>query len=332
MRFRSAPFVLALLLSVITAYLFPQWGVEGSPFPIKTISSAGIALLFFFYGLKLSPDKIKKGLNNWKLHLVVQLATFVLFPLLVLPFYPLLKTTEQHTLWLAVFFLASLPSTVSSSVVMVSIARGNIPAAIFNASLSGMIGILITPLWITPFLEQAQTDMDFGSIYLQLVIEVIAPIILGIILQPLGGKFAGRYSKQLSFFDKSIILLIVYKSFSESFHSGVFSSIRWTDILLLIVIALSLFFVAYGIIYLISGLLRFNREDRITSLFCGSKKSLVHGTVMSKVLFSGMSSGGIILLPLMLYHGLQILLVSIIATKMGGESLASEQKDTDGRP
>ena len=210
---------------------------------------------------------------------------------------------------------------------MVSMAKGNIPAAIFNASLSGIIGILLTPLWVTPFLGQTNTNMDFGHIYTQLALEVIMPVILGILLQPLGGKIANRYSRQLSFFDKSIILLIVYKSFAASFHSGIFSQIQWHDILLLTGIVLSLFFTAYGLIYIISGMLRFNREDRITALFCGSKKSLVHGTVMSKVLFYKMSTAGIILLPLMFYHGLQILLISIIASRLAGKAPAEKQKD-----
>lgn len=315
MRFKTASFVLALLVSILIAYLFPEPATEGSGFPIKTISSVGISLIFFFYGLKLSPDKIKKGLNNWRLHLVVQLSTFILFPLLILPFYPLMQNMEQRTLWLALFFLATLPSTVSSSVVMVSMAGGNIPAAIFNASLSGMIGILITPLWVTPFLGQNIPDPDFTHIYTQLAFEVILPVILGILLQPLGGKTATRYSRQLGLFDKTIILLIVYKSFAGSFYSGIFRQIQWGDIALLILIVLLLFFTVYGCIYLISKRLYFNREDRITALFCGSKKSLVHGTVMAKVLFSKLSTAGIILLPLMLYHGLQILLVSIIASR-----------------
>ncbi|UGU15290.1 bile acid:sodium symporter [Sinomicrobium kalidii] len=315
MRFKTASFVLALLVSILIAYLFPEPAIEGSGFPIKTISSVGISLIFFFYGLKLSPDKIKKGLNNWRLHLVVQLSTFILFPLLILPFYPLMQNMEQRTLWLALFFLATLPSTVSSSVVMVSMAGGNIPAAIFNASLSGMIGILITPLWVTPFLGKNIPDPDFTHIYTQLAFEVILPVILGILLQPLGGKTATRYSRQLGLFDKTIILLIVYKSFAGSFYSGIFRQIQWGDIALLILIVLLLFFTVYGCIYLISKRLHFNREDRITALFCGSKKSLVHGTVMAKVLFSKLSTAGIILLPLMLYHGLQILLVSIIASR-----------------
>lgn len=327
MRFKTDPFVLALIISIVVAYFFPEAGIEGSWFPIKTVSSVGISLIFFFYGLKLNRDKIKKGLNNWKLHLVVQLSTFVLFPLLVLPFYPLMQHAEQRTLWLAVFFLAALPSTVSSSVIMVSMAKGNIPAAIFNASLSGMIGILITPLWITPFLRAGHLEPDFTHIYMQLAFEVILPVVLGLLLQPFGGKMASRYSRQLSFFDKTIILLIVYKSFARSFYSGIFQQIQWGDIALLVLIALSLFFATYGCIYVLSGLLRFNREDRITALFCGSKKSLVHGTVMSKVLFSKMSAAGIILLPLMLYHGLQILLVSIIASKLSGEAMLQDQTD-----
>ncbi|RAV28846.1 bile acid:sodium symporter family protein [Sinomicrobium soli] len=320
MHIRTDPFVLALAGSVALAAIFPEAGTDDSPVPLQTISSAGISLIFFFYGLKLSPDKLRKGLANWKLHIVVQLSTFVLFPLLVLAAYPFLRGAEQHTLWLAVFFLAVLPSTVSSSVVMVSMAGGNIPAAIFNASLSGILGIIITPLWISPFLGPAQGSQDFGHIYSQLAFEVILPVITGILLQKYAGRLADRYGRQLSLFDKAIILIIVYRSFAKSFYSGLFSQIQWSDIAVLITVSLLLFGLVYGSIHLICTALRFNREDRITAVFCGSKKSLVHGTVMSKVLFSGAGIAGIVLLPLMLYHAMQIFLVSIIASKMAGKS------------
>lgn len=319
MKFKLDKFVLAIITTVCIAYLFPNFGADDSWFPIDTISGYGISLIFFFYGLKLSPDKIKSGLKNWKLHILVQSATFIIFPLVVLLFYPLMKNEEQHTMWLAVFFLAALPSTVSSSVVMVSIAKGNIPAAIFNASLSGIIGILLTPLWMKPFLEEQQADFNFEKVYTQLIFQIIIPVILGIILQRFGSKWAQKYNSQLSFFDKAIILLIVYKSFAESFISGIFKTLQWYDMFILLIIVSVLFWVVYGLINWIAKRLGFNREDRITASFCGSKKSLVHGTVMSKVLFTNAATIGIILLPLMLYHAMQILVISIIAGKLAKE-------------
>lgn len=307
-------FILAIIASIGLAYFFPQWGSKESAIPLDLIGSMGISLIFFFYGLKLSPEQTKTGLKNWKLHVLVQLSTFLLFPLIVLAFYPLITTDHNKTLWLAFLFLAALPSTVSSSVVMVSIAKGNVPAAIFNASISGLIGIVITPLWMGLFLQNTSGDFDLGSVYLKLVTEILVPVALGIALQRFWGKYARQYNSSLSLFDKSVILLIIYKSFSESFEKKVFSSVETFDFILISVAVVGLFYVAYFATGYLAKRLVFNAEDRITAQFCGTKKSLVHGTVFSSILFPSTFPLGIILLPLMLFHAMQIFIISIIAT------------------
>lgn len=307
-------FVLAIIASIGLAYFFPQWGSKESAIPLDLIGSMGISLIFFFYGLKLSPEQTKTGLKNWKLHVLVQLSTFLLFPLIVLAFYPLITTDHNKTLWLAFLFLAALPSTVSSSVVMVSIAKGNVPAAIFNASISGLVGIVITPLWMGLFLQNTSGDFDLGSVYLKLVTEILVPVALGIALQRFWGKYARQYNSSLSLFDKSVILLIIYKSFSESFEKKVFSLVETFDFILISVAVVGLFYVAYFATGYLAKRLVFNAEDRITAQFCGTKKSLVHGTVFSSILFPSTFPLGIILLPLMLFHAMQIFIISIIAT------------------
>lgn len=313
MKVRFDGFVLSIIAVIGIAYIFPQWGAADSRVPIDTISAIGISLIFFFYGLKLSSSKLKAGLKNWKLHLLVQASTFLIFPLIVLAFYPLMQNAEQQTLWLAFFFLAALPSTVSSSVVMVSMAKGNIPAAIFNASISGIIGILITPLWMGPFVQETGTDFDFTVIYSKLILQIILPVILGLFLQRFLGIFAQKYNSYLSLFDKSIILLIIYKSFAESFEENIFGVVSFLDLGILFVAVLGLFYMAFFITGFVAEKLKFNTEDQITAQFCGTKKSLVHGTVFSKILFGNMASTGIILLPLMIFHATQILILSIIA-------------------
>ncbi|MCX7550669.1 bile acid:sodium symporter family protein [Xanthomarina sp. F2636L] len=314
MKIKVDKFVIAIALTVFIAYIFPGFGSKQSAIPFDLIGTIGISLIFFFYGLKLSPNKIKSGLRNWKLHLLVQLTTFLIFPLIIILCKPLIYNEETELLWLSFLFLAALPSTVSSSVVMVSIAKGNIPAAIFNASISGLIGIVVTPLWMGLFLDQTTANYNITSIYSSLIIQILIPVILGILLQKYWSEFAIKYRTQLTLFDKSIILLIVYKSFAEAFYKDIFSSIRIRDLLLLFTLVIILFYVVYFITGFISKKLHFSTEDHITAQFCGTKKSLVHGTVFAEILFPSTMSVGFMLLPLMIFHAAQIFIVSVIAT------------------
>ncbi len=313
---RIDPFVLALIGSVAVAYFLPFLGSSSSPVDLNRISSYGISLIFLFYGLSLNTEAIKNGLKNWRLHVIIQASTFVLFPLLILPFYPLFKNGPYELLWLAFLFMAALPSTVSSSVVLVSMAKGNLPAAIFNASISGIIGIVLTPLWMTPFVQKSNVEFDFTSIYMQLITEIVIPLTLGLLLRKPFGALALKYKRQLDLFDKFVILLIVYKSFVHSFEDNIFTSVSISALLLLVALVIGLFFLMYNLTGWVGKLLKFSEPDRITNQFCGTKKSLIHGTVFSEALFGPTSIIGILLLPLMIYHALQILIISIYATKI----------------
>jgi solute carrier family 10 (sodium/bile acid cotransporter), member 7 len=321
MKLKLDKFVIAIIATIVFAYFFPQWSTKDGFVSLDTIGSIGISFIFFFYGLKLSPEKIISGLKNWKVHVWVQASTFLLFPLIVLAFYPVAQTEQAQIIWLAFMFLAALPSTVSSSVVMVSMAKGNVPVAIFNASISGLIGIVITPLWMGFFLEQSAEDFHLGAIYIKLITEILLPVVLGLILQRYWGKYAQKYSSQLSTFDKSIILIIIYKSFASSFQENVFQSVESVDLLIIFLATIFLFYTVYFITGFISKKLGFNMEDRITAQFCGTKKSLVHGTVFSKILIPASIPTGIILLPLMLFHAAQIFIISIIAAKLAKRDL-----------
>lgn len=320
-------FILALIAMIVLAYIYPHAIEIWNGKLISSLSTIGVALVFFFYGLKLSFSEIKHGMKNWKLHLSVQLFTFGLFPLLVLLFRPLVHTETQEQFWLSFYFLAALPSTVTSSVVMVSIAHGNMPAAIFNASISGLIGVAVTPLLMHFFLEVEEVNV-FAELYIGLLFEVILPVILGLMMQKYWGNWAHKYSKHLTNFDKGVVLLIVYSSFSESFISDVFHTIGSTYLLGLFSAVVVLFFTSYFIIkFIVRYFLKFNREDRISALFCGSKKSLTHGSVFAKFLFANNPKMGLYFLPLMVYHAFQIFVVTIIAQRLGKECEELKEKE-----
>ncbi|WP_281752738.1 bile acid:sodium symporter family protein [Neptunitalea chrysea] len=306
-------FIVSLLTAIIIAYFFP----EGSELlHVHEITNIGIGFIFFFYGLKLSFKEVKQGLSNYRLHILVQCSTFILFPLIVLACKPLLESGIGNMLWIGLFFLAVLPSSVSSSVVMVSLARGNVPGAIFNATISGLIGVVVTPVWLGMVVQEVG-NVSFLDVFVKLLIQIIIPITLGLFLNKKFGGIAAKRKNWISNFDKTIIVLIVYSSFSNSFISHLFRDMEWTHFVFLYVAVLVLFFGVMFIVYMLAKkVLKFTVEDRITALFCGSKKSLVHGSVMVNVMFGATPQGSLFIIPVMLYHISQILIIAVIAEKM----------------
>jgi sodium/bile acid cotransporter 7 len=308
-------FISGLFLMILAAWLKPGIAMDLQTVHLGLIIDIGVVLIFFFYGLKLDPTRLKAGMSNWRMHLAIQLTTFLLFPLLVLPFYPLLKETNLEIFWMGMFFLAALPSTVSSSVVMVSIAGGNIPGAIFNASISGIIGIVMTPFWMGLLLTGAQAGFDFSHVLIQLITQIIVPVLAGLLLHRYFVHWINRHLPKLATFDKIIILLIVYESFSRSFMSGIFTSVSWLALGGLFAAVIVLFFIVLNFTGWMAKKMHFTRKDSITLQFAGTKKSLVHGSVFASVLFGGISGAGIFLLPIMIYHSFQLFFISILARK-----------------
>ena len=315
-------FLLALLAVVALAYWQPGLGSKASPVPWKLITTVGVALVFFFYGLKLSVEKLRVGMRNWRLHVLVQAATFVLFPALALLVRPFFGAEKGELLWQSIFFLCALPSTVSTSVVMVSIAGGNLPAAIFNASISSLLGIVLTPLLASVFLHTRTDTSQLWGLAVQLLWQVVLPVGAGLVLNTRFGALVDRHRAGLRVFDQVIILLIVFTAFCDSYAEGIFTSYQPADVVKLGVGMVGLYGVVFGLIWGLVRLLHFPRADQIVAVFCGSKKSLVHGSVMASLLFPASAATGLMLLPLMLYHALQIVLASSMAQRLGQQPAA----------
>ena len=311
---------MALFSAIFLAWLAPEVGMSREPFSLGDAANWGVSVIFFFYGMRLSREKLLNGLRNVKLHVLVHFSTFVIFPLIVLAamacFGGFDKNSQLYYVWIGVFFLATLPSTVSSSVVMVSIAGGNIPAAIFNASISSIIGVFLTPLWMGLFMDNIAGANGLADVITKLVFQVLVPVGVGFALNPRYGWFAERHKKILRFFDETTIVLIVYTSFCDSFFKKMFDGFPFSTLFVLSVAMILLFVFAMLLVLMICKALKFDREDTITAVFCGSKKSLVHGSVMSRVLFGASPMTGVILLPTMLYHAFQLIIVSIIAKQI----------------
>jgi len=312
-------FVVALILMIVLAWLLPGPGVVDGLFSLKALAGYGISVIFFLYGLRLSIRQLLTCLTNWKLHAIIQSVTFVVFPLIALAFQRFFPEGRFYLLWLGVFFLTALPSTVSSAVVMVSIGRGNVPAAVFNASFSSIAGIFITPLWMGLVVTSGAAAFDLSPVLLKLSYQVLLPLTIGVLLNRWLGEWAVNTRKYTTYFDQVVVLAIIYTSFSNSFLSGLFSGFGAEIIVSLFFILLLLFIVINLFLYFLVKKAGLPQADMVTALFCGSTKSLMHGSVMAKVMFGSAGPGGIVLLPVLIYHALQLTATGIMARRFSSK-------------
>jgi len=309
-------FLLGLFAAIGLAAAFPEAGSDESGIPWKPIINAGIAFVFFFYGVKLDPAQLRAGLANWRLHLLIQFSTFLIFPVIVFLLLQIIPWIDPD-FRLGISYLSALPSTVSASVVMVSIARGNLPAAIFNASISSLLGVILTPAWMGFLDGGVAGEIDFWSTLGELTLKVILPVTLGIVAHGWLFPRIKTILPKLKYVDQTVIMIIVFTSFAESFGQRIFSSYQMSTLISVGATMLGIFILIWIILELISRSLGFSLEDRITTLFCGSKKSLVHAVVIGKVIFPDAAILGLVLLPVMLYHIQQLILGSILAGYFG---------------
>ena len=309
-------FTLALAATVTAATLLPARGAMAALFDGATVFA--IALLFFLHGAKLSREAIIAGATHWRLHLTVFLATFGLFPLLGFALKPLLAPLVTPELYLGVLYVCALPATVQSAIAFTSIARGNIPAAICSASASSIIGIFLTPLLVGLLLGTQSPAAAGGGetthAVWKIIEQLLLPFIAGQVARQWIGAWVDRNKGLLKFVDQGSILLVVYVAFSAAVLQGLWHQVPALSLggtLVVNAVLLVLVLLATRTAARLQG---FDPEDEITTVFCGSKKSLASGVPMAKVLFAG-HSVGVILLPLMLFHQMQLMVCAVLARK-----------------
>ncbi|MBB3564723.1 bile acid:sodium symporter [Sinorhizobium sp. B11] len=311
-RFLPDTFTILLVCTVILASIFPASGAFAGWFGVAT--DFAIALLFFLHGARLSRDVVVAGLLHWRLHLMILLTTFGLFPIfgLAIGFIP--DSILPQPLYLGILFLCVLPSTVQSSIAFTSMAGGNVPAAICSASASNIFGMFLTPLLVgLLFSVGGHGGFSFDALE-QILLQLLAPFVVGQILQPWIGEWIRSKKKILMPVDRGSILMVVYLAFSTAVVEGLWHTFSIADIVAVIIADMLLLALVLVITMHGSRWLGFNKADEITITFCGSKKSLASGVPMANVIFAGQSIGAIVL-PLMLFHQIQLMVCAVIAQK-----------------
>ncbi len=304
------PFILMLLGTVVLASLLPARG--GFADIVAIAADAGIVALFFLHGAKLSREAIVSGLRAWRLHVAVLAVTFVLFPLLGIGLSRL--SVLSPPIAMGLLFLTLLPSTVQSSIAFTAIARGNVAAAVCSASFSNLLGIVVTPALVA-LLMHATGGVSLGSVW-TIIGQLLLPFVVGHLLRPWIGAFVARQKRLLTIVDRGSILLVVYSAFGAAVVEGLWQTLSPFDLTTIALVCCALLAVVLGATILLGRAMKLPRADAIVLLFCGSKKSLASGVPMAGVLFPAAQVGAI-LLPVMLFHQIQLIACAVIARRYG---------------
>ncbi|MEY4386635.1 MAG: hypothetical protein RLY20_1918 [Verrucomicrobiota bacterium] len=315
---RSNGFLLGLAAAVVVAFLLPEPGARGGVLHAELLNNFGIALILFLQGLSLAFEKLKRGAGNWRLHLLIQSFTFIVFPIAGLLLHwliPLLWPSQPPAIRDGFLYLCVLPSTVSTSVVLTAVAQGNTAGALFNAALSNLLGVFITPLLVEFLMRTTGQSGSLGPLLLKIILLTLVPFFAGMTLRPRVKHWVDAHKTWVARISNTVIVFIVYSAFCDSVMERIWVQ-HGVGMTALVMFWVTVLFAAMsGLVGLTSRALKFNREDAIAAYFCSVKKTLAMGVPLAMLIFGTRSDLSLILLPIMFYHPLQLLVNGLLANR-----------------
>ncbi|OEX92163.1 hypothetical protein A0K93_10985 [Corynebacterium sp. BCW_4722] len=315
-KLKIDPLLVGIFAAAVLAFIVPARGGFADGFDIAV--KLAIAALFFLYGARLSTQEALRGLTNWRLHLVILGFTFLAYPLIGLLARPTTAFISPE-LYQGLLFMTLVPSTVQSSVALTGIARGNVPGAVVAASVSSLVGVLVTPLLVMLLMGAGDGVQIDASVFGDIALQLLLPFVLGQVAHNVAPKVAElAKSKATKIVDRGSIWMVVYAAFSKGVVSGVWSNISVWELVFLIVFALVLVVAMLWLTGAIPRALGFPREDTVAVQMCGTQKSLATGLPMASVIFGG-GALGVIIIPLMIYHMVQLVICSAYASRLATE-------------
>jgi sodium/bile acid cotransporter 7 len=316
--FRGNGFLLGLCAAVGFGFLFPQAGARNGALHPEIVGDGGIALIMFLQGLSIALDKMRAGAANWRLHATIQSFTFVVFPVVGLAFGALLPwiwPSEPQAIREGILYLCVLPSTVSTSVVLTSVAGGNVAGALFNAAFSNILGVVLTPISVHFLMAATGQHGRLGSLLGQILLLTLVPFAAGMLLRPLVWRWVDTHKRWVNWLSNTVILFIVYTAFCESVQNGIWVRFGFGLTIAVLAIVLALYATISVLVLLVSRWFGFNREDFIAAYFCSVKKTLAMGVPLAMLIFGSRSDLSLILLPIMFYHPFQLFVNGILANR-----------------
>lgn len=305
------PFVLALAATLLAGLVVPL------PAParagVAVAADVAVVVLFLLYGARLSTREVLAGLRNVRLQGGILLATYAVYPLLGLALQAATGPALGPALTTGMLYLTLLPSTVQSSVAFTSVARGNVAGAICAATVSNVLGMVLTPLLVLALMGRSGS-VGFGGLR-EVLLQLLLPFVVGQVVQPVVGARVRAHRGLTLAVDRGTILLVVLSAVTAATAAGVWAAVSWQMLAALLALCVVLLTAVLAATWWGGRALGLDGPDRIALLMCGSKKSLATGLPMAAVLFPG-AVAATVAVPVIVYHQLQLMVGAVLARRL----------------
>ena len=306
------PLVRLLLVAILLASFLPVTG-DGRAIA-RSVSDGGIFLLFLLNGLRLPRADVFAGMRNWSFLLPLSLWCFLGMGAAGWLLWRAGGQLLPEHIALGLLFLGILPSTVQSATAYSSLAGGNVAASVVAAALINVTGVFVTAPLLALLAGTAAVDLDLDGLQ-RIATILVLPFVLGHVLQNWLGDWVRERRSLIGWADKLCIATAVYVAFSGAVEQGLWTLVGpglWAVLLGLVAVFLA---VGFGGSWLLGGAIGLGRQERISFLFAGAQKSIAIGAPLAAVLFPP-ATAGLLLLPVLVYHLLQLVLSAPIARKL----------------
>lgn len=307
-------FLISLVVAVGLAFVIPSVGASGGWLRSEITTKAGVFVIFFLQGLALPTDELKRGLLQWRLHAFCQVTIFGVIPILFFLMTLLAGPWLSSELKVGFLYLAILPTTLSTAVAFTSLASGNVAGALFNTSVSNIVGIFIVPVLATLITTQVGESQPILPLLLKIISLLLLPLVLGQLLRPILKEFVVQQKKHFGKINTYIIYFIIFATFCNAVQNRFWESQGLGAVLLTLGLTAVMLLLVTGLVFGAIRAFRFKQADAVTAFFCASQKTLAAGVPMAQSIFGSESQLelGLVILPLMFYHPLQIALGGVI--------------------
>jgi sodium/bile acid cotransporter 7 len=305
-------FVLLLLATILLASFVPVKG--GAADVASLISLAAIFLLFFLNGVRLPRHEVVNGVRNWRLQGAIFLFVFFVMASAGLALSHIFDNILPATLALGLLFTGILPSTVQSAAAYTALAKGNVAASVVAAALVNLIGVVLSPLLFALLAHVGEANIS-GEAVGRIALILLLPFALGQMAQHWFKPWVDRNKGLTTWMDRISIAIAVYVAFSGAVVAGIWTIVRGDELAWLALALSFMLLIGFGGAWVLGGIMKLPRGDRITMLFSGGQKSIAIGAPLAATIFPP-AIAGMVLLPTLIYHMAQLILSAPLATHL----------------
>ena len=312
-------FLIGLILVIVLAAVWPIAGSKKGPLATEyTIGYGANIVIFLLSGLALNTKVLGHAIIHWRLIGLVQLVSFGLTPAIGFAVGKLL-TLANFNIFLVqgIIIACSTPTTIASNVLMTKQAKGNEAGALVNAVVGNVLGVFVSPLLIFGYLEtRSSQGLNFANIFGKLGLTVLLPLVVGQLVRYFFMSQVTTLQQKINFsyLNSSMLLILIWTVFCDTFQSGIFATIPGYQTALIALVDFCLFLLFTCLCILRGKFFKFKEPDTVALTMCGATKTVALGLPLINIIFADNPAIGILTIPLLMYHALQLVVGAFVVT------------------